>query len=120
VLLDLLVELVALLAVFLGLVDLLTGLSVEVVPAGRPLGNQLVQVVPSVAELAGELDGSPLDLFSRSSSVTSTFWIRLSILPLLLILDSMTATALGSRIPLSGLTPITRVPLSYWAECDTA
>ncbi len=55
-LLDLLVELVALLAVFLGLIDLLASLRVQVVTGGGPLGRHLVQLVPSVAELAGEFD----------------------------------------------------------------
>jgi len=56
VLLDLLVELVALFAVFLGLIDLLAGLRVEVVAVGGALGGHLVQLVPSVAQLPGAFD----------------------------------------------------------------
>jgi len=49
VLLDRLVELVALLPVSLGLVDLLSGLRVEVVPLGGTLRGELVEIVAPVA-----------------------------------------------------------------------
>jgi len=79
VLLDLLVELVALFAVFLGLVDLLAGRGVELVALGGSGARELVQFVPSVAELTGVLDELPLDFSWSSSSVMSSSAVDTSI-----------------------------------------
>jgi hypothetical protein len=62
VLLDLLVELVAFLAVLLGLVDLLAGLRVEFVALGGALAGLLVEFVPPVSELTGSFDELTLRL----------------------------------------------------------
>ncbi len=56
VLLNLLVELVALLTVFLSFVDLLARFGVQVVAAGGALGGHLVEIISPISQLACHFD----------------------------------------------------------------